>query len=132
MYKKCRNIPYCGVFTPYKNCNTETRSRDYATVDGAVFSSCRAQPSRAEPNRTVTSRAVLLYVSVIRCECVTQLLKNPIIRTRTRLISEVHDRQVTILYYYIHVYPVYPILKIIVGEEPKLFKFKDKSILVYP
>jgi hypothetical protein len=35
---------YCGVFTPSKNCNIETRSRDYATVDEAVFSPCRAAP----------------------------------------------------------------------------------------
>jgi hypothetical protein len=41
---------YCGVFTPCKNRNIETRSRDYATVDEAVFS-----PSRAE--LSVTSRA---------------------------------------------------------------------------
>jgi hypothetical protein len=34
---------YCGVFTPCKNCNIETRSRDYATVDEAVFSPCRAE-----------------------------------------------------------------------------------------
>jgi hypothetical protein len=31
---------YCGVFTPCKNCNIETRSYDYATVDEAVFSPC--------------------------------------------------------------------------------------------
>jgi hypothetical protein len=28
---------------PCKNCNIETRSRDYATVDEAVFSPCRAE-----------------------------------------------------------------------------------------
>jgi hypothetical protein len=38
---------YCGVFTPCNNCNLETRSRDYATVDEAVFSPCRAEPHRA-------------------------------------------------------------------------------------
>jgi hypothetical protein len=43
---------YCGVFTPWKNCSIETRSRVYATVDEAVFS-----PSRAEPSRAVTSRS---------------------------------------------------------------------------
>jgi hypothetical protein len=32
---------YCGVFTPCKNCNFETRYRDYATIDDAVFSPCR-------------------------------------------------------------------------------------------
>jgi hypothetical protein len=31
-----------------------------------------------------------LYVSVITSECVTQLRLNPIIRTRTRLISDVY------------------------------------------
>jgi hypothetical protein len=36
-------IKYCGLFTPCKNCNIETRSRDYATVDEAVFSPCRAE-----------------------------------------------------------------------------------------
>jgi hypothetical protein len=41
-------IKYCGVFTPCKNCNIETRSRDYATVDEAVFSPCRTEQSRAE------------------------------------------------------------------------------------
>jgi hypothetical protein len=39
-YRLCT---YCGVFTPCKNCNIETRSRDYATVDEAVFSPCRAE-----------------------------------------------------------------------------------------
>jgi hypothetical protein len=34
---------YCGVFTPCKNCNIETRSHDYATVDEALFSPCRAE-----------------------------------------------------------------------------------------
>jgi hypothetical protein len=46
------SLTYCGIFTPCKNCNIEIRSRDYATVDEAVFSPCRAEPSRA-----VTSRA---------------------------------------------------------------------------
>jgi hypothetical protein len=47
-----RYITDCGVFTPCKNCNIEIRSRDYATVDEAVFPPCRA-----ELCRTVTSRA---------------------------------------------------------------------------
>jgi hypothetical protein len=38
---------YCGVFTPCKNCNIETRSHDYETVDEAVFSPWRALTSRA-------------------------------------------------------------------------------------
>jgi hypothetical protein len=42
---------YCGVFTPRKTCNIETQSRDYALVDEAVFSPCRAEDSRPEPNR---------------------------------------------------------------------------------
>jgi hypothetical protein len=42
---------YCGVFSPCKNCNIETQSRDYATIDEAVFSPCLAEQSRAEPNR---------------------------------------------------------------------------------
>jgi hypothetical protein len=37
---------YCGVFTPCMNCNIKTSSRDYATVDEAVFSPCRAEPWR--------------------------------------------------------------------------------------
>jgi hypothetical protein len=50
---------YCGVFTPCKNCNIETRSRDYATVDEAVFSPCRAELCRAvtsRPPRLATPR----------------------------------------------------------------------------
>jgi hypothetical protein len=43
---------YCGVFRPCKNCNIESRSRDYATVDEAVFS-----PYRAELCSAVTSRS---------------------------------------------------------------------------
>jgi hypothetical protein len=39
---------YCGVFTPCKNSNIESRSQDYATVDEAVISPCRAEPSRDE------------------------------------------------------------------------------------
>jgi hypothetical protein len=34
----------CGVFNPCKNCNFETRYRNYTTVDEAVFSPCRAAP----------------------------------------------------------------------------------------
>jgi hypothetical protein len=46
---------YCGVFTPYKNCNIETRSRDYATVEEAVFSPCRAEQSRAVNESLIAS-----------------------------------------------------------------------------
>jgi hypothetical protein len=49
-------VIYCGVFTPCKDCNIETRSRDYAIVDEAVFSPCLAVPSRAEPSRTEPKR----------------------------------------------------------------------------
>jgi hypothetical protein len=42
---------YCGVFMPCKNCNLEIRSRDYATVDEAVFSPCRADLCRVVPSR---------------------------------------------------------------------------------
>jgi hypothetical protein len=38
---------YCGIFTPCKNCDVETRSRGYATVDEAVFSLSRTMTSRA-------------------------------------------------------------------------------------
>jgi hypothetical protein len=48
---------YFGVFTPCKNCNIETRSPNYATVDQAVFSPSRAELCRAEPSRPVMSRA---------------------------------------------------------------------------
>jgi hypothetical protein len=44
-------LPYCGVFTPCKNRNLETRSRDYATVDEAVFSPCRAELCRVVLSR---------------------------------------------------------------------------------
>jgi hypothetical protein len=47
------------VFTPYKNCNIETRSRDYATVDEVVFSPCRAEQCQAEPSRGEPSRTKL-------------------------------------------------------------------------
>jgi hypothetical protein len=48
MYDKVFFFLYCGVFTPCKNCNIETRSHDYATVDGSgVFS----EPSPAELSR---------------------------------------------------------------------------------
>jgi hypothetical protein len=43
----CIITEYCGVFTSCKNCNFETRSRDYETVDEAVFSPCRAAPRLA-------------------------------------------------------------------------------------
>jgi hypothetical protein len=43
-------IMYCGVFTPCKNCNLETRSHDYATVDEAVFSPCRAESHLVPPH----------------------------------------------------------------------------------
>jgi hypothetical protein len=49
--KRTKVRTYCGVFTPCKNCNIETRSRDYATVDEAVYSPCRAEQSRVEPSR---------------------------------------------------------------------------------
>jgi Fe2+ or Zn2+ uptake regulation protein len=51
---------YCGVFTPCKNCNIETRSRDYATVDEAVFSSCRAEICRVVPSRASPRPAMLV------------------------------------------------------------------------
>jgi hypothetical protein len=38
-----------GVFMPLKNRKLETCSRDYATVDEAVFSPCRAEPRSAVP-----------------------------------------------------------------------------------
>jgi hypothetical protein len=44
-------IKYCGVVTPCKNYNIETRSRDYATVDEAVFSPCLAKQSQPETSR---------------------------------------------------------------------------------
>jgi hypothetical protein len=31
-----------------------------------------------------------LYLSVIKSECITQLIINPFVRTRTRLISNLH------------------------------------------
>jgi hypothetical protein len=40
----------CGVFRPCKNCNIETRSRDYVRVDEAVFSPCRAELCHAVPS----------------------------------------------------------------------------------
>jgi hypothetical protein len=57
LYLSSRLI-YCGVFTPWKNYNFETRSRDYATVDEAVFSPCRAEPCRAEPSRAVNESLI--------------------------------------------------------------------------
>jgi hypothetical protein len=48
---------HCGVFTPCKNYNIETRSRDCALVDEAVFSPCRAEDSRPEPRRAEPRRA---------------------------------------------------------------------------
>jgi hypothetical protein len=50
-YSVHRKEAYCGVFTPCKNCNIETRSHDYATVEEAVFSPCRAEPRCAVPWR---------------------------------------------------------------------------------
>jgi hypothetical protein len=47
-YYEIHCCQYCGVFTSCKNCNLEPRSRDYATVDKAVFSPCLALPCRAE------------------------------------------------------------------------------------
>jgi hypothetical protein len=44
IFAKFVYLLYCGVFTPYKNRNFETRSRDYVTVDEAMFSPCRAAP----------------------------------------------------------------------------------------
>jgi hypothetical protein len=54
----------------------------------------RETPSAcATLNGKVCKLAIVLYglcVSVIKSECVTQLLINPIVRTRTRLISGVY------------------------------------------
>jgi hypothetical protein len=52
-------LKYCGVFTPCKNCNIETRSRDYATADEVVFSLCRAKQSQAEPSRAAISTWIM-------------------------------------------------------------------------
>jgi hypothetical protein len=43
---------YCGIFTPCKNGNLATRSRNYARVD-AVFSLCQAELCRVMPSRTL-------------------------------------------------------------------------------
>jgi hypothetical protein len=53
------DVFYCGVFTPCKNCNIETRSPGYATVEEAVFSPYRAEPSRTEPSRASRRNAPL-------------------------------------------------------------------------
>jgi hypothetical protein len=49
-------VSYCGVFTPCKNCNIETRSHDYAIVDEAVFSSFRGEQNLAEAWTSHSSR----------------------------------------------------------------------------
>jgi hypothetical protein len=36
---------------PYKNCNIETRSCNYAIEDKVVFSPCHAEPSQTKPNQ---------------------------------------------------------------------------------
>jgi hypothetical protein len=51
---------HCGVFKPCKKCNLETRSCDYATVDEAVFSPCRA-----ELCRVVSSLASSRHASLV-------------------------------------------------------------------
>jgi hypothetical protein len=60
---------YGGVFTPCKNCNIESRSHDYATVDEVVFSPCEAEQSRAEPwwvaHRVGSSRLVCCQATAI-------------------------------------------------------------------
>jgi hypothetical protein len=56
--QKVNSHLYCGVFTPRKGCNLETRSRDYATVDKAVFSPCQAEPRSAMPWRVASPRLV--------------------------------------------------------------------------
>jgi hypothetical protein len=48
--------------------------------------------------------AIALYVSGIRCECVTQLLINPIIQNRTRLISGVYHPNTPQYYIYVMVW----------------------------
>jgi hypothetical protein len=58
---------YFGIFTPYKNCNIETCSHDYATVDEAVFSLCRAEQNRAEPSWGEPSRTELSREQVPHC-----------------------------------------------------------------
>jgi hypothetical protein len=63
----CRNPmahKYCGVFTPCRNCNIETRSHNYATVDEAVFSPCRAEPRSVVPWR-VAHRLVCCQATAI-------------------------------------------------------------------
>jgi hypothetical protein len=50
-YVGYHHISYCGVFTSCKNRNLETCSRDYATVDEAVFSPCRVELCRVVPSR---------------------------------------------------------------------------------
>jgi hypothetical protein len=49
---------YCGVFTPYKNCNIETRSRNYTIADEAVFSLCHAEQSQAVNELLIVSHRI--------------------------------------------------------------------------
>jgi hypothetical protein len=60
-YRRAACETYCRVFTPRRNCNFETRSRDYATVDKAVFSSCRAEPCRVAPRTLLRSAEVNMF-----------------------------------------------------------------------
>jgi hypothetical protein len=65
----------CGVFTPCKNCNIETRSRDYATVDEAVFSPCLAEQIRAESRSYKYLDNARVGKGPVTASAVTQQLK---------------------------------------------------------
>jgi hypothetical protein len=64
-FKAIQNVTYYGVFTPCENRNLETCPGDYATVDEAVFSPCRAEVYHA-----VTSRAspLITYPRLLCCQ----------------------------------------------------------------
>jgi hypothetical protein len=91
------------IYASYLECET--------VVVSVLRSVVRRRQVERENWKVCKSARALYYlcVSVIMSECVTQLLINPIMRTRTRLISDTYHYTRHNIYLYIHVSvsPVY-------------------------
>jgi hypothetical protein len=77
-----------GVFTPCKNCNFGKPSRDYTTVEEAVFSLCRAAPHLASPRLLLSDNFKRLDRATVRRGHVTSALSAVMSHNRNTMTQQ--------------------------------------------